>query len=68
MTKSTRSEWEGHAAQMGKKRNASRVLVGKPDGKRPLGTLRGRWEDNIKRDLKEMGFGYMDWISWLRIF
>jgi hypothetical protein len=45
------------------KRNAYRVLVGKPDGKRPLGKLRHRWEDNIKMVLIETGWGVMDWIT-----
>ena len=40
-----------------------RVLVGKPEGKRPLGTPRHRWEDNIKMDLQEVGWGSMDWIE-----
>jgi hypothetical protein len=48
---------------MGKGRGVYRVLVGKPEGKRPLGRPRGRWEDNIKMDLQEMGCGGMDWIE-----
>jgi hypothetical protein len=48
---------------MGKKRNAFRILVGKPEGKRPLGRLRRRWEDNIRMDLREKGWGGMDWID-----
>ena len=44
-----------------------RVLVGKPEGKRPLGRPRCRWEDNIKMDLQEVGGGHGDWMSWLRI-
>jgi hypothetical protein len=48
---------------MGKKRNPYRILVGKPEGKRPLGTLRRRWVDNIKIDLKETGCDGMDWID-----
>jgi hypothetical protein len=51
MTKSRRMRWAGHVAQMGKKRNAYRILVGKPNGKRPLGRPRHRWVDNIKMDL-----------------
>jgi hypothetical protein len=47
----------------GEKRNLYRILVGKPEGKRPLGRPRYRWEDNIKVDLREIGFGGMDWIN-----
>jgi hypothetical protein len=47
---------------MGKKRNAYRLLVGKPEGKRPLGRPRRRWVDNIKMDLLEIGWGGVDWI------
>jgi hypothetical protein len=49
--------WAGHVARMGERRGVYRVLVGKPDGKRPLGRLGQRWEDNIKKDLQEAGFG-----------
>jgi hypothetical protein len=48
---------------MGKKRNAYRILVGKPEGKRPLGRSRHKREDNIKMDLKEIGWGGMNWID-----
>ena len=48
---------------MGKRRGVYRVLVGKPEGKRPLGRPRCRWEDNIKMDLQEVGCGGMDWIE-----
>jgi hypothetical protein len=48
---------------MGKRRGAYRVLVGKPEGKRPLGRSRLRWENNIKMDLQEMGWKGMDWID-----
>jgi hypothetical protein len=48
---------------MGNRRGISRVLVGKPEGKRPLGTPRRRWEDNIKVDLQEVGCGGMEWIE-----
>jgi len=50
-------------ARMGEERGVYTVLVGKPEGKRPLGRLRLRWVDNIRMDLQEMGFGYMDWIG-----
>jgi hypothetical protein len=49
--------------QIGEKRNAYRILVGKPEGKRPLGRPRCRWEDNIRMDLREIGWGGMDWID-----
>jgi hypothetical protein len=48
MIKSRRMRWAGHVARMGKKRNACRILVGKPEGKRPLGRQRRRWQNNIK--------------------
>jgi len=48
---------------MGERRGVYRVLVGKPEGKRLLGTTRRRWEDNIKIDLQEVGYGVMDWIE-----
>jgi hypothetical protein len=48
---------------MGERRGAYRVLVGKPEGRRPLGRPRRRWEDNIKIDLQEVGWGDMDWIN-----
>ena len=50
-------------ARMGVRRGVYRVLVGKPEGKRPLGRPRRRWEDNIKMDLQEVGCGGMDWID-----
>jgi hypothetical protein len=53
MIKSRRMKWAGHVARMGEKRNACRILVGKPEGKRPLGRSRHRWVDNIKMDLRE---------------
>ena len=61
--KSIRMRWEGHIAGMGEERGVYRVLVGKPEGKRLLGRLRRRWEDNSKMDLQEVGFGGMDWIE-----
>jgi hypothetical protein len=48
---------------MGKMRGAYRALVGKPEGRRPLGRPRRRWEDNIKMDLREVGWGGVDWID-----
>jgi hypothetical protein len=59
--KSRRMRWEGHVARMGEKRNAYRLLVGKPEGKRPLGRPRRRWVDNIRLDLGEVGWGDVDW-------
>jgi hypothetical protein len=61
--KSRRVGWAGYAARMRKRRGVYRVLVGKPDGKRPLGRHRHRWEDNIKMDLQEVGCKGMDWID-----
>jgi hypothetical protein len=52
--------WVGHVARMGEKRKAYRLLVGKPEGKRPLGRPRRRWVDNIKMDLLEIGWGGVD--------
>jgi hypothetical protein len=53
--KSRRMRWAGHVARMGEKRGAYRILVGRPEGRRPLGRPRRRWEDNIKIDLQEVG-------------
>ena len=50
-------------ARMGERRRVYKVLVGKSEGKRPLGRPRRRWEDNIKMDLQEVGYGGMDWIE-----
>ena len=61
--KSRRMRWVGHAALMGEERGVYRVLVGKPEGRRPLGRPRRRWVDNIRIDLEEVGCGYMDWIG-----
>jgi len=55
--------WAGHVARMGKRRGVCSVLVGKPEGKRPLGRPRHRWEDYIKMDLQEVGCGSVDWID-----
>ena len=61
--KSKRMRWAGHVARVGEERGVYRVLVGKPEGKRPLGRPRRRWVDNIRMDLQEVGCGYMDWIG-----
>ena len=61
--KSRRMRWAGHVARMGEKRGIYRVLVGKPNGRRPLGEPRRRWENDIKMDLREVGGGNMDWIQ-----
>jgi hypothetical protein len=53
VTKSRRMRWAGHATRMGEKRNAYRILVGKPEGQRPLGRPRRRWVDNIKMDIRD---------------
>jgi hypothetical protein len=63
MIKSRRMRWAGHVAPMGEKRNAYKILVGKLEGKRPLGRPRRRWVGNIKMDLIEKGFYGMDWID-----
>jgi hypothetical protein len=60
--KSRRMGWVGHVARMGAKRNSYRILMGKPEGKRPLGRQRRRLVDNIKVDLREIEGG-MDWID-----
>jgi hypothetical protein len=61
--KSMRMRWAGHVARMVEKRNAYRLLVGKPEGKRPLGRRRRRWVDNIRMDLGEVGWSDVDWIG-----
>ena len=61
--KSRRMRWEGHVARMGESRGVYRVLVGKPEGKRPLGRPRSRWEDNTKMDFQEVGCGNMGCIE-----
>jgi hypothetical protein len=63
MIKSRRMRWAGHVARMGEKRNAYRLLVGKPEGKRPLGRSRRRWVDNIRMALGEVAWGDVDWIG-----
>jgi hypothetical protein len=59
--KSRRMRWAGHVARMGEERNVYKVLMGKPEGKRPLGRPRRRWEDEM--DLREIGWGSVDWIQ-----
>jgi hypothetical protein len=61
--KSRRMRWTGNVARIGEKRGVCSVLVGKPEGKRPFGRPRCRWEDIIKADLQEVGCGGMDWIG-----
>jgi hypothetical protein len=58
-----RIRWVGHVARMGEKKNMYRLLVGKAEGKRPLGRPRRRWMDNIKMDLLEIGLNVVDWIG-----
>jgi hypothetical protein len=60
---SRRMRWAGHVARIGEKRNVYRLLVGKPEGKRPLGRQRRRWIDNIKMDLVEIGLSVVDRIG-----
>jgi len=61
--KSRRMRWAAHVACMGEEKGVYRVLVEKPERKRPLGRPRRRWVDNIRMDLQEVGCGYMDWIG-----
>ena len=61
--KSRRMRWAGHVARMGEVRGVYRFLVGKPEGKRPLGRPRRRWVDNIRMDLQEVRCGCIDWIG-----
>jgi len=63
VVKSRRMRWAGHVARMGEDRGVHRVLVGKPEGKRPFGRPRRRWGDNIKMDLREVGVGRRDWMG-----
>jgi hypothetical protein len=58
-----RMRWAGHVARMVEERGVYRVLLGKPERRRPLGRPRLRWVDNIRMDLQEVGCGYMDWIG-----
>jgi len=64
--KSRRMIWEGHVALIGERKDVYRVLVGKPEGKRPLGRPRRRWKCNIKMDLQQVGCGLWTGSSWLR--
>jgi hypothetical protein len=64
--KSMRMRWVGHVARMGEGSDVYRVLVGKPEGKRPPERRRRRWEDNIKMDLREIGVDRRTGFSWLR--
>jgi hypothetical protein len=66
VVKSGRMRWAGHVARMGEGRGVHRVLVGKPEGKRPLGRPRRRWEDNIKMNLQEVGGSCGDWMELAR--
>ena len=60
-------KWAGHVARMAEERGVYRVLVRKPEEKRPLGRPRRRWVDNIRMDLQEVGCGYMDWIGLVQV-
>ena len=61
--KSRRMRWAGHVAHMDEEKGVYRVLVGRSEGRKPLGRPRHRWVDNIRMDLREVGCGYMDWIG-----
>jgi hypothetical protein len=63
VTKSRRMRWAGHVARMGEGRGVYRVLVGRPEDKRPLGRPRRRWEDDIRMDLREIGIDGANWID-----
>jgi hypothetical protein len=65
--KSRTLRWAGHVARMGERRGAYRALVGKAEGRRPLGRLRRRWENNIKMDLREVGWGAWTASIWITI-
>jgi hypothetical protein len=60
--KSRKLRWAGHVARMGEGRDVYRVLIGRPEGKRPLGRPRRRWEDNIKLELRAIGIDEANWI------
>jgi hypothetical protein len=61
--KARRMRWAGYVERMGEVRDAYSILVGRPEGRRPLGRPRRRRDDNIKMDLREIGFGDVDWID-----
>jgi hypothetical protein len=61
--KSRRMRWVGHVARMGEDRNVYKVLMGKLEGKRPLGRPWCRWEDGIRMDFRDIGWGSVDWIQ-----
>ena len=63
VVKLRRMRWAGHVARMEDGRGVQRVVVGKPEGKRPMGRPRRRWKDNIKMDLQEVGAGCGDWME-----
>ena len=63
MIKSRRMRWAGHVARMGEERGLYKILVGKPEGRIPLGRPRRRRADNIRIDLQEVGCVYMDWFG-----
>ena len=63
VVKSRQMRWAGHVARMGEDRGVHRVLVGKPEGKKPLGRPRRRWKDNIRMDLQEVGGGRGEWME-----
>jgi hypothetical protein len=65
--KSRRMRWAGHVARRGEKSDAYRILMGRSEGRRPLGGPRHRWEDNIKMDLQEVGEEALTGLSWLTI-
>jgi hypothetical protein len=62
VVKARRMRWAGHVARMGEVRGAYNILIRRPEGRRPLGKPRRRWEDKIKMDLREIGFGDMGWM------
>jgi hypothetical protein len=64
--KSRRKRWAGHVARVGEERKVYKVLVVKPEGNRPLGRPRRRWEDGVRMDLREIGLGVWIGFDWLR--